>query len=383
VGRAVSFLGNAMANTALAFAVLDVTGSKSDLGFVLAARSVPQVIFILVGGIWADRLPRNAVMVGSNLASMATQGTLAALLLTGNAELWMLIAIAALNGTVSAFFFPASAGIVPQTIPPDLIQQANALLRLVLNSTAVVGAALGGVLVVTVGPGWAIAIDAATFGLGALFVGLMRLPPIVRERAPSFYRELAEGWQAFRSRTWLWAIVLQFSIVNAAFSGALLVLGPVQADNHFGRGWWAAILVSESFGLICGGLLMLRIRPQRMLLLATFSVLPIALPLALLGGPSTPAAIAVASFLAGFSLEIFAVCWDTTMQQQIPGEMLSRVYSYDMLGSIALVPLGLAVIGPIADAIGTQEALYGTAALIVIATLPVLAVRDVRELRRR
>jgi MFS family permease len=372
-----------MANTALAFAVLDVTGSKRDLGFVLAARSIPQIVFILGGGVLSDRLPRNAVMVGSNLASMVTQGVLAALLLSGSAELWMLVTIAALNGFVSAFFFPASAGIVPQTVPPDMLQQANALLRLVLNSTAVVGAALGGILVVSLGPGWAIAIDAATFGLGALFVGLMHLPPTVRNQSASFVRELTEGWNAFRSRSWLWAIVLQFSFVNAAFSGALLVLGPVQADAHFGRGWWAGILAAESAGLICGGLLMLRVHPQRLLLLATFSVLPIAIPIALLGKPAAAAAIAAGAFVAGFSLEIFAVGWDTTMQQEIPGEMLSRVYSYDMLGSIALVPLGLAVIGPVADAIGTQEALYGTALLIVAATLPVFLVRDVRELRRR
>jgi predicted MFS family arabinose efflux permease len=314
---------------------------------------------------------------------MATQGVLAVLLLTGTAEAWMIIVIALLNGTVSAFFFPASAGIVPQTVPPDMIQQANALLRIVLNSTAVVGAALGGILVVAFGPGWAIAIDAATFGLGALFVGLMHLPPIVREQGASFLRELAEGWDAFRSRTWLWSIVAQVSIVNAAFSGALLVLGPVQADAEFGRGWWAVVLASESIGLICGGLLMLRIRPHRLLLLATFSVLPIALPILLLGKPAPPALIALAAFVAGFSLEIFAVCWDTTMQEQIPGEMLSRVYSYDMLGSIALVPVGLAVVGFVSDAIGTQETLYGAAALIVLATLPVFLVRDVRELRRR
>src|SRR5262249_1783494 len=149
-----------------------------DLGFVLAARAVPQVVFILVGGIWSDRLPRNAVMVGSNLASMATQGTLAALLLTGRAELWMLIVIAALNGVVSAFFFPASAGIVPQTVPGGLIQQANALLRLALNSMNVLGAALGGALVAATSPGWAIAVDAASFGLGALFAWLMHLPPV-------------------------------------------------------------------------------------------------------------------------------------------------------------------------------------------------------------
>jgi MFS family permease len=371
-----------MAPIALAFAVLDLTGSRSDLGFVLAARSVPQVVFILVGGIWADRLPRNVVMVGSNLASMATQGALAALLLTGRAELWMLLAIAALNGVVSAFFFPASQGIVPQTVPVGLIQQANALLRLAVNGMNVIGAAIGGALVAAAGPGWAIAVDAATFGLGALFTSLMHLPPVVRAQTANFLRELAEGWNAFRSRTWLWTIVLQFSLVNAAFTGALLVLGPAQANAYYGgAGAWGAILAAESVGLICGGLLMLRFRPERMLLAGTLAVFLISPPLFLLGRPAPALAVALASFVAGFGLEIFAVCWDTTMQQQIPGEMLSRVYSYDMLGSIALVPVGLAVIGPLADAIGTQAALYAAGALIVAATLPVLAVRDVRELR--
>ena len=187
----------------------------------------------------------------------------------------------------------------------------------------------------------------------------MHLPPIVREQSPNFVRELAEGWNAFRSRSWLWAIVLQFSLVNAAFSGALLVLGPVQADAYFGRGWWAAILAAESVGLICGGAADAA-HPARSgcCLLATFSVLPIALPIALLGKPRPrPRSHSPRSSPAS-ALEIFAVGWDTTMQQEIPGEMLSRVYSYDMLGSIALVPLGLAVIGPVADAIGTQETLY-------------------------
>ena len=378
-----SVLGNAMAPVALAFAVLDLTGSRSDLGFVLAARTVPQVVFILIGGVIADRLPRNAVMVGSNVASMATQGTLAALLLTGRAELWMLIAIAALNGVVSAFYFPASQGIVPQTVPVSLIQQANALLRLAINSMNVFGAAIGGIIVAATSPGWAIAVDAATFGLGAVFTALMHLPPIVREQSANFIRELREGWQAFRSRTWLWSIVLQFSIVNMAFLGALWVLGPVQSELHYGgAGAWGAVLASESAGLICGGLLMLRFRPERLLLVATFAVLPLALPLVLLGKPAHAAAVAAGAFVAGFGLEVFAVCWDTTMQQQIPGEMLSRVYAYDMLGSIAVIPLGLALIGPVADAFGTKATLYGAAALIVLATLPVFAVRDVRELRR-
>jgi MFS family permease len=384
LGRAVSFLGNAMAPIALAFAVLQLTGSKSDLGFVLAARSAPQMVFLLIGGIWADRLPRNQVMLASSVLSGASQGTLAALLLSGHAQLWHLLAISAVNGTSSAFFFPASAGIVPQTVPPVMIQQANALVRLAVNSSLVIGAAAGGGLVAAAGPGWAIAVDAATFGAGALFVGAMRLPAVAQEEAANFLRELGEGWRAFRSRTWLWAIVLQFSLVNAASSGTFQVLGPVQAKAHFGgAGAWGAILACESAGLIVGGLSMLRFRPARLLLVGTFAVLLLALPVALLGPPAPAVAVAAAAFLMGVGIEVFVVCWDTTMQQQIPGPMLSRVYSYDALGSIALVPVGLAIAGPLADALGTRATLYGAAALVVAATLPVFAVRDVRELRRK
>jgi MFS family permease len=371
-----------MAPIALAFAVIDLTGSKSDLGLVLAARAVPQLVFLLIGGVWADRLPRNKVMVASSLASGATQAAVAVLLLTGNAELWQLLLFGGLNGVSTAFFFPASAGIVPQTVRPELIQQANATLRLALNSTNVLGAALGGVIVSASSPGWAIAVDAATFFLSALFIGAMTLPASLRLEIPSFVGELNDGWREFSSRTWLWVIVVQFSIVNACESGSLNVLGPVQADAHFGRLWWGGILACFAAGLIAGGVTMLRFQPRRMLLVATFGVLLFAPTLVLLSIPANAAVIALSAFVTGVGIEVFAVLWDTTMQQQIPEEKLSRVYSYDMLGSIALVPVGLAVIGPIADAFGTEATLVGSAIFITLVTLPVFAVRDVRELRR-
>jgi MFS family permease len=254
-----------MAPIGLAFAVLNtLNGSTTELGLVLAARAIPNAAFVLLGGVIADRLPRHTVMVTSNIASMATQGTVAALLLTGNARVWQLIVLSALNGTSAAFFFPASQGIVPQTVPEAMIQQANALLRLALNAANVLGAALGGALVAVAGPGWAIAIDAASFGVAALFTSMLSLPEIVRERAPNIVRELAEGWNAFRSRAWLWSIVAQFSILNAVFVGAFQVLGPVQANAHYdGARTWGLILGAEAAGLICGGLVMLRARPHR------------------------------------------------------------------------------------------------------------------------
>jgi len=160
LGRATTSFGNAIAPVALVFAVLDITGSKTDIGIVLAARSLPQVLFLLIGGIWADRLARHRVMVVSDLVSGASQAAVAVLLILGEAEIWHLAAFGAVNGAATAFFFPASLGIVPQTVPEALLQQANALLRLVLNASFIGGAAIGGVLVAAFGSGTAIAVDA-------------------------------------------------------------------------------------------------------------------------------------------------------------------------------------------------------------------------------
>ena len=382
-GRVVSYVGNAIAPIAIAFAVLDITGSKSDLGLVLAARSLPQVIFLLAGGIWADRLPRHHVMVASSLLSGASQGAVAALVLTGTAEIWHLAALGAVNGTASAFFFPASSGVMPQTVPGELLQEANAILRLALNAAWIGGAAAGGLLVAGVGPGWAIAIDAVSFALGAVFVGLMRLEPVAME-ARNFLAELGEGWHEFRSRTWLWTIVVQFSVVNAVVSGSFSVLGPAVADAELGgAAAWGLILAAQSAGLVAGGLLALRFRPQRILLVASLGILIAAPELIALGVPLPTLAIAGFSFVAGMGIETFGVLWDTAMQQNIPGEKLSRVYSYDALGSFVLIPVGLASAGPVAELIGVRAALWSAAAVVVVATLLVLLVEDVRSLRRR
>jgi MFS family permease len=383
-GRTVSLLGSAIAPVALAFAVLDLTGSKTDLGLILAARQIPLIVFILVGGIWADRLPRNRVMVGADLVSALSQATVATLLITGTAEIWHLAALAAVNGSSSAFFFPASQGVIPQTVPPNLLQPANALLRLGINGSMIGGAAVAGFLVAAFGSGAALAVDAGTYLLGAVFVALMRLPASLKMEAQHFLRELGEGWREFRTRTWLWVIVIQFSLVNAVESGALNVLGPVVSDQELGGARdYGLILTAQAIGFVAGGLVGLRFRPARMLLAATGAILLMPAVLVALGFPlALPILLAVA-FLAGVGIETFGILWDTTMQQEIPPDALSRVYSYDLLGSIAFVPIGLAVAGPIADLVGVRETLWGAAAIVVLATLPVFGVRDVRELRRR
>jgi hypothetical protein len=384
LGRTTSFVGNAFANVALAFAVLELTGSKADLGYVLTARSVPQVLFLLAGGIWSDRLPRHQVMVGSNLVSGLSQGAVAALLLSGHARIWQLGALAALNGASSAFFFPASTGIVPQTVPRPLLQSANALLRLGLNASFIGGAALGGLVVGATSPGVGIAVDSASFFLAAASLGAMRMPATLRMEGSGFLVELREGWQEFSSRTWLWAIVAQFGIVNAVEQGTEQVLGPAIARAHLGGATgWGLILTAGSVGLVVGGLVLLRLRPERLLLAATLGFL-LTIPFLLaLSIPASLAVVVAAAAVAGIGIEVFSVLWDTTLQQEIAQEKLSRVSSYDALGSFVLTPIGLAVAGPVAQAAGTRETILGAAALSLGATLAVLLSRDVRTIRRR
>ena len=382
-GRVASFAGSAMAGVALAFAVLEVTGSKTDLGLVLAARAVSQVVFLLVGGVWADRLPRHRVMVASNAVSGAAQAVVAALLLTGRAEIWQLAVLAAVNGFSSAFFFPASQGIVPQTVPAEVRQQANALLRLGLNATSISGAALGGLLVAATSPGFAIAIDSASYFAAALVLAPMRLPAGLRLAGSSFVAELREGWREFRSRRWLWVIVLQFGVFNAV-AMSQNVLGPVVANDEYGgAAGWGLITACLSLGFVLGGLVMLRLRPKRMLLAATMGVLLATPLLAALAVPLPLVAVCAVALVAGVGFETFGVLWDTSLQQEVPQETLSRVYSYDALGSFVLIPIGLAVVGPVADVLGTSETLWLAFALNTAITLAVLLVRDVRRLERR
>ena len=355
LARGSSVLGSAIAPIALAFAVLDdLDGSATELGLVLAAAAIPQVLFLLVGGVWSDRLRRDVVLIGTDLAMFAAQATVAALLLAGVAELWQLAALQVVRGTAQAFFFPASTGIVPQVIPPAHLQQANALLRLTFSATNVLGAASGGVLVALVGAGWALAFDAATFLASAAFLSRLRLehtPIAVR----NFLQELSEGWSEFWSRTWLWVIVVAAAFGNMAFSGGFVVLGPVVAKESLGgAAAWGAINACLAAGFVVGGVIMLRVRPERPLLAAVLALVLATPVLGLLAVAAPLAAIAAAAFVAGIGLEVFGVLWDTTVQATIPQDRLSRVSAYDYLGSFVFIPLGLTIAGPISGAVGAR-----------------------------
>ena len=248
-GRSVSLAGNGLANIAITFAVLDLTGSATDLGLVLAARSIPQVVLLLFGGVIADRLPRHLVLVVSNLVCGLTQTVAATLLLTDHASVGALVAIEAVNGASAAFIFPASAGLLPQTVPAGELQPANAIFRMFSTAAMVAGMSLGGVLVAGVGPGWGLAVDALSFVVAAACFATIRLAPAVRLPSVNVLTDLREGWSAFRSRTWLWVVVLAFSVINAVHAAGWFTLGPVIADQTFGRPGWGFVLAAETAGM--------------------------------------------------------------------------------------------------------------------------------------
>ncbi|ARJ05772.1 MFS transporter [Cnuibacter physcomitrellae] len=383
--RTTSILGNAVAPIALAFAVLDLTGSVADLGLVVGARSLATVLVLVFGGVLADRLPRDILLVGTSLAAAVLQAAVATLVLTGSAAMPVLLVLSALGGAVAAVSLPASAAMVPETVPKGELRSANAVLRLGLNAGSIVGASAGAGIVALIGPGWGLAVDAAGFLLAALLFSRMRLPRgragTVGEVRSSVVAELRDGWREFAGRRWVWIVVVQFTVLNAAFVGATTVLGPVAADESFGRAAWGLVVAAQTAGLALGAVLALRWRPRRALGIGVALMAVTALPVATLGvAPALPSLL-VAFALGGVALEVFAIAWDQSLQGHIPPAALSRVYSYDMIGSFAAIPLGETLVGPVAHAVGITPTLLGCAAVIVLATVVAASTKAVWRVR--
>jgi MFS family permease len=356
-----------MASVAVPFAVLASGGSVSDVGFVAAAGLVPTVVFLLLGGVLADRLPRQQVMFAANVGQGIAQGGFALLVLSGDARLWEMMTLTAARGCAFGFYMPAAQGLLPQTVPAGQIASANAVRRLGLNGAQIGGAAVGGVVVAAVGPGWGLVADAASYGIAALLRAGMRLgalPPI--ERA-GVIGELRDGWRAFTSRRWLWAIVVQFGFVNAVFAGSFMVLGPALARRNLGgAGSWGVILAAQSIGAVLGAALMIRHRPRRLLFAASLAVPMLSLPLLALAAGLPVTIVAFAALLAGVGGEVFEINWSTALQEQI-----------------ALAPIGTTLAGPAALALGVGTTLTGAAIVILASSLVVLSVSEVRTLTRR
>lgn len=380
--RAVSLFGTSMAPVALAFAVLGQPGgSASELGIVLAGRSIAQVVFLLFGGALADRLPRYRIMVGSDLLALAAQGAMAVLFIARTAPLGLLVGLSVLNGAANALFIPASNGLIPEMVATGELQSANALIRLSQNSASLAGAAVSGGIIVAVGAGWALGIDAVTFAVSAVLVLSSRAPRSGRAQPATLLSDLRAGWHEFRSRQWVWVVVAQFALVNLCFAPCVYVLGPVVAKEHWGGALaWSVIVTANAVGLIGGSFLVMRLRPSFPLLVATLATFGFLPPFFLLAVPAPVWLVAASMLVNGVAVDVFEVLWMTALQGHIPGDKLSRVVSYDAFGSFVLGPLGLLLVGPAAAAAGVGPTLITAGLLVAAANLAALSTRSVRTL---
>ncbi|GAA1259938.1 MFS transporter [Sphaerisporangium rubeum] len=372
----------AFSTVGVSFAVLDLTGSTADLAYVLAAQIAPSLVFTLISGVFADRVPPQRVIIAANVLIAASEGALGLLVLTGKAVLWHMIVLEMLTGVGLAVFWPASQALLPRIVPDGLLQDANALSRLFMNIATMGGAAVAGLVVAAVGPGWAMTVcGVGLFGTVPLLLAI-RAGGAQGVPGTGMLRELRDGWSEFVSHTWLWAIVAQFAVVLMAWYGGFQVLGPAVAKAHLGGpAAWGLITAAEAAGLIVGGLASLLFTPRRpMLFVVCIGGLMAISPLSLaMRWPLV--AICGAAVVLGVMMEIMMVQWSVALARNIPQGKLARVSAYDALGSVVAMPLGALVAGPLADRVGLSATQYGAAGLMVLAAAFTLLSRDVRTMR--
>jgi MFS family permease len=381
IGQLTSAVGNGMTSVALAFAVLASNLSPTALGIVLASNAASLAAFLLAGGVIADRLGRRRVMLAADVIRMIAQAILGVWVLTGSPPLWGFVVLAAIVGGATAFFMPALTGLIPEVITPGRLSQANALDGLTNSIGFIVGPAVAGIIAAATSPGWAIVADAISFGVSVLCLSLLDLPAAAMQGASNFVHQLKEGWTDFWSRTWLWVIVVQWSVGNTIILGPFFVLGAVVAHEYLGGARaWGWILAAQGMGSVLGGIVMLRFRPHRPLFVGSMGALVYPWPLLALAFHAPVAFIAAGSFAMGVSMAVFGVLWNTTMQREVPPDRLSRVSSYDWFGSLVFLPIGFALSGPISNVIGIQTTFVIASIWCVASTAVVLALPSIFRL---
>jgi MFS transporter len=386
-GQAVSVVGDALFPVALAFAVLDLGGSPGQLGLVLAAQGLPLAVLVLAAGVWADRLPRRWIMFASDVGRGIAQAGAAYLLLSGRAEIWQLAALSAVYGVFEAGFRPAAGGLIPQIVESEHLQQANALIGLAMNFGTIIGPVAAGLLIVASGPGEAIAVDAVTFAVSAVFMVFLRAPRPVRASDPGgvgFWAELNGGIAEVRRRRWMWSFMPAMAAYHLIALPGVLALGPVIADRDLGgAGAWGIITSAFGVGTIIGNGVALRVQPSRPMLVAALataiaSTQPIIIAL---GG--TTAVIAALELLAGIAVSFAFGQWETTLGREIPEHALARVTSLDYFSSAGVMPLGFALVGPVAGVAGTVPTMVVSGVVVLGLSVAAALVPDIRHLPRR
>jgi hypothetical protein len=386
-GQVLSLIGDKVMAVALPFAVLEAGGSLSAVGLVVAAQLAPFLVFALVGGVIADRGDRRRVLVASDVARLVVQAVGGVLLVADAASPLALGILAALYGSADAFFQPAFTGLLPQTVShPGQLQPANALRGLSFSVASIGGPAVAGLLVAAVGAGAAFLFDAASFAVSVAC--LLRLRPRVAEEGieaapPAFVDAVKSGWREVRSRSWLLAGLGAGCAYAGIVLPAVFVLGPVSISERLGGpGAWAAVVVSFGLGCVLGDVLLLRFRPGHAMRTAAIALILASSQAAIYGSGVVLAVMCALQFVAGIGVTAFFTLWEVSLQEHVPGEALSRVSSFDYLASTMLMPVGTAVVGPLAAAVGTQETLLGMSAVGIACALAFLAVPSVRSLPR-
>jgi predicted MFS family arabinose efflux permease len=377
--RAISYVGTYLAPTAVAFAILDNGGGATAVGLSFAAWTLAQVTMLAFGGVLGDRIPRGVVMVGSDVASTAVRAAMGALLLSGHAHVWELIALQGCGGAAVAFYSPASYGLVREVVPEDELQQANGLLAIARYAAFPLGAAIGGSIVALIGPGTALLVDAGTYAASASLLSRIDVESIARAGA-GFLRELREGWSAFVEQTWVWVLVLYISLYFLITYAPFFVLGPYVAKHTMdGARSWAFVVTGEGVGSLLGGLAGLRWRPRQPMVFTGLLLMFSAVQNLILAFHPTTLLLTPAATGAGFAFALGSVVWDTTLQRRVSPEKLARVASYGWMGAMVFLPAGYALAGPISMAIGLKAYLLIAAGWIVVSTLFVVRLRAVRE----
>ncbi|MDF8266335.1 MFS transporter [Luteipulveratus flavus] len=383
IARTTSMVGTSMAPVALAFAVLHVDERAAALGQVMAARMVAMVVFLMVGGVIADRMSRRTLIQVSHTLTALTQGIVAWLVISGHATIPLIIAIEAVNGAVSAFSMPAMQGLVPQLVEPRLLQQADALMSFARNGTMIIGPVLAGVVVAGPGPGWALAVDACTYVLAILALSRIALPAAVR-RGSSMVADLRDGWTEFTRRDWLWIIVVVFGFLNAIHIGAWMVIGPyiAKTDPDLGVHGWSLVLSAEAVGAVLMTVVLMRLDLRRPLRAGMLGIALLSLPILVLGLDPRTVVLMPLAFVAGAGTQVFSTGWSVALMENVPEHALSRVSSYDMLGSYVAIPIGTTVFGWLAAVADPRTILVVTAVTYGVVSLATLLVPGIRHLRR-
>jgi MFS family permease len=383
IGQSLSYVGDRIAPIALAFGVLGIGGSAADLGLVIAAGTIPFSVFTLAAGVWADRLPRQRLMLASDVVRAAVQALSGALLLAGAAQVWMLATLAVLYGTADACFSPAMNGLVPQTISSARLQEANALLGGTRSSANVIGPAIAGVLIAIADPGGAILLDAATFLVSAAFLARLRLAPVELAPEPSFLAALRGGWREVAARSWVWSVLGAMAVYHVIVLPAVFVLGPVLAARELdGASSWAIISAGFGIGSVVGQLLIYRLPFARPIRASVAALIIASTQAAVIGSGLGTWGIAALEAITGVAVSLFFTLWETSLQQHIPARALSRVSSYDFFASAGLMPVGLIVAGPVSEGLGLHATLHLMSAVGVASAFACLAVPSVRALTR-